>query len=176
VDDNPVMDGQTGNPAKHGAVHPLLTGHFSVFRRAQSESEVEDPPRLVPPIIERYGLLPEQVRFVPASSTARVWITPGSRGLALSQENVPAHGRGMHCASVEAACSRGVWGLAEDLESDRWLVGLVPDSNRVVELELRDGASKTVHTVEGVVVIRELDRILSIRFRDAVGDLQRQQT
>ena len=170
------MEGQAGNLPEHGAVHPLLTAHFSVFRRAQNESDVEDSPRLVPLVIERQGLLPEQVRFVPASSTARVWITPGSRGLALSQENVPAYGRRLHCASAEAACSHGVWGPAEDLEGDRWLVGLVPDSNRVVQLELRDGVSKTVRTVEGVVVIRELDRIVSIRFQNAVGDLQRQQT
>lgn len=146
-----------------------------MFRRAQNEGDVEDPPRLVPPVIERYGLLPEQVRCVPASSTARVWLTPGSVGLALSQENVPAHGRGTHFASAESACSRGAWGLAEDLEGRRWLVGLVPDSNQVVELELRDGASKTVRTVEGVVVVRELDGIRAVRFRDAVGDCQRQQ-
>jgi hypothetical protein len=69
------------------------------------------------------------------------------------------------------------WGLTEDLQGRRWLVGLVPDSNQVVELELelRDGATKTVGTVEGVVVIRELDRLLAVRFRDAVGGLQRQQ-
>ena len=90
-------------------------------------------------------------------------------------ENVPAHGRGMHCASAETACSRGAWGLAEDLEGHRWLVALVPDSNQVVELELRNGVIKTVPTVEGVVVIRELDRIRTIRFRNAVGDLQRQE-
>jgi len=65
--------------------------------------------------------------------------------------------------------------MAEDLEGRRWLVGLVPDSNEVVELEWRGDASKTVRTVEGVVVIRELDRILAVRFRDAVGDLERHQ-
>ncbi len=65
--------------------------------------------------------------------------------------------------------------MAEDLEGRRWLVGLVPDSNEVVELEWRGDASKTVRTVEGVVVIRELDRILAVRFRDAVGDLKRHQ-
>jgi len=65
--------------------------------------------------------------------------------------------------------------MAEDLEGRRWLVGLVPDSNEVVEWEWRGDASKTVRTVEGVVVIRELDRILAVRFRDAVGDLKRHQ-
>jgi len=146
----PVMHRHEQHPPERGGVHPLLTGHFSVFRRAQNERDVEDPPRLVPPVIERYGLLPEQVRFVSWSSTARVWVTPGSHGLALSQENVPAHGRGTHFASAESACSRGAWGMAEDLEGRRWLVGLVPDSNEVVEWEWRGDASKTVHTVEGV--------------------------
>jgi hypothetical protein len=171
----PVVAENEEHPPESGSVHPLLTAHFSVFRRAQNEGDVEDPPRLVPPVIKRYGLLPEQVRFVSWSSTASVWLTPGSHGLALSQENVPARGRGTHFASAESACSRGAWGMAEDLEGRRWLVGVVPDSNQVVELELRDGASKTVRTVEGVVVIRELDRILAVRFRDAVGDLKHHQ-
>ncbi len=164
-----------GRPPEHGAVHPLLTAHFLVFRRAQTASDIEDPPRLVPPTIERFGLLPEQVRFVPVSSGARVWVTPGSRGLALSKEKVPARGRGTHFASVDAAVCHGVWGLTEDLEGHRWLAGLVPDSNEVVELEFRDGANRTVRAVEGVVVIEELDRLLAVQFRSAVGDLQRQQ-
>jgi hypothetical protein len=144
-----------------------------VFRRAQNDADVEDPPQLVPPAIERYGLLPERVRFVPVSNEARAWALPGSRGLALSQESVPAHGRGTAFATAESASSHGAWSLAESLEGRRWLVGLLSDSNLVVELEFRDGPVKPVPTVEEIVVIRDLDQVMAVQFRDVIRDLKR---
>jgi hypothetical protein len=64
--------------------------------------------------------------------------------------------------------------LNEDLGGRRSLYGLVPDGNPVVGLNLRDGGPLTVPVVEGVVIIRDIERINTIEFLDATGDTQRQ--
>jgi hypothetical protein len=160
--------------ADRDAVHPLLTAHFAVFRRAQTERDLEDQIDFVPPILERYGLVPSQARLVPMSSGKRVWVTPGMRGAALSEESVAARGRGSWFGSAESVASRGLWGLSEDLEGRRSLCGLVADGNPVVGLDLRDGGRLTVPVVEGVVIATEIERINAIEFLDAAGDAQRQ--
>jgi hypothetical protein len=65
-------------------------------------------------------------------------------------------------------------GLSEDLEGRRRFCGLVPDGNAVVGLHLRDGRRLTVPVVEGVVIVREIERITAIEFLDAAGSAQRQ--
>jgi len=163
-----------GSDKEQDAIHHLLTAHFSVFRRLQDDEDVADQMPLPPPVLQRYGLVPSQVRMVELAGAARVWLTPCCRGAALSRENIPAHGRGSSFGSVEAVCSRGLWGLTEDLQGRRWLTGLVPDGNPVVCLELHDGEEHVVPTVQGVVVVKELERVQAIAFQDAAGSSQRQ--
>jgi hypothetical protein len=127
-----------------------------------------------PPVLERYGLLPSHVRMVELAGLARVWLTPGSRGAALSRERIPAHGRGSSFGEVEAVCAHGRWGLTEDLQGRRWLTGLVPDGNAVVRLELNDDEEQVVSTVQGVVLVKDLERVRAVAFMDVSGGSQRQ--
>jgi hypothetical protein len=158
--------------ADRDVVHPLLTANFEIFRRAQTERELEDQIDFVPPIIQRYGPVSSQARVTLAASGETVWVTPGTRGAGLSRMSV--RGRGSCFAPVESVASRGLWGLNEDLGGRRSLYGLVPDGNPVVGLNLRDGGHLTVPVVEGVVIIRDIERINTIEFLDATGDTQRQ--
>ena len=96
------------------------------------------------------------------------------RGAGLSRMSVRTRSRGSCFGPVESVASRGLWGLNEDLEGRRSLYGLVPDGNPVVGLDLRDGGHLTAPVVEGVVIIRDIERINTIEFLDATGGTQRQ--
>jgi hypothetical protein len=57
------------------ALHPkvvdrLLVDRFLILRRAQTQRDREDQPGFVPSLVEQYGLLLDQVRMIPLSSTA----------------------------------------------------------------------------------------------------------
>jgi hypothetical protein len=109
--------------------------------------------------------------MIPMSSTTRLWITPGSKGAALSMERIPTHGRGSWFAAVES-CSRGIWDLTESLDRRRALCGLVPDGNARVRLQLRAGGTQSLPTVEGAVLVTEIERISAVGFLDAFGSQQ----
>lgn len=87
------MDDSDPEPVDPRAVDPLLVDRFSVLRRPQTQRDREDQPGFVPPVIERYGLQLAEVRMIPLWSTATLWITPGSKGAALSMQRTPARGR-----------------------------------------------------------------------------------
>jgi hypothetical protein len=59
--------------------------------------------------------------------------------------------------------------LTEDVQGRRWLTGLVPDGNPVVRLELHDDQEQVVPTVQGVVVVKELECVRAIAFLDVAG-------
>jgi len=106
------MDAMDG--ASH-EVHAALTAHFALLRRPRRDSDAIDT-EFVPPVIERYGLIPEQARMVLLPGDAKVWITPGSKGAALTRQAIPAHGRGSHFSRVDRICLHGLWDLSEDLD------------------------------------------------------------
>jgi len=55
-------------PVDPRAVDPLLVDRFSVLRRPQTQRDREHQPGFVPPLVERYGLLPAEVRIIPLSA------------------------------------------------------------------------------------------------------------
>ena len=166
------MDDSDAEDIDPRGVDPLLVDHLSVLRRAQTQRDREDQPGFVPPVVEQYGLLLAEVRMIPLSRTATLWITPGSRGAALSIQRTPAHGRASWFARPESICSRGLWGVLESPDRWRALCGLVPDGNSSVRLQLRAGGTRSLPTVEGGVVVDEIEPISAIGFVDAFGSQQ----
>jgi hypothetical protein len=112
--------------------------------------------------------------MIPFSSTATLWITPGSKGAALSMQRAPPHGRASWFAQVDAIYSRGLWGVLESPDGRRALCGLVPDGNSSVRLQLRAGGTRCLLTVEGGVVVDDIELISAIGFVDAVGSRRQQ--
>ncbi len=167
------MSGESVGAAERVSIHRSLIRHFAVLRRPQNDRDVTDI-RLPPEHLARFGLLPGQTRMVELPGAARVWIVPGSLGAFLAWEKVPALGRAGTVASVGRICIHGLWGLSEDPGGNRWLVGLVPDGNDQVTLVLRDGSKQSLETVEGVVVITQLEPVHAIEFRDFAGAAQHQ--
>jgi len=110
--------------------------------------------------------------MIPVSSTATLWITPGSKGAALSMQRTPPHGRASWFAQAKAICSRGLWGVLESPGGQRGLCGLVPDGNSCVRLRLRSGGSRMLPTAEGAVFVDEILPISAIGFVDALGSTQ----
>ena len=163
------MDDSDAEAIDLGVVNPLLVDGFSVLRRAKTQRDREDQPGFVPPVVERFGLLLAEVRMIPVSSTATLWITPGSKGAALSMQRTPANGRASWFAQAEAICSRGLWGVLESPDGRRALCGLVPDGSSSVRLQLHAGGTRWLPTVDGAVVVDEIEPIRAIGFVDALG-------
>lgn len=128
----------------------------------------------MPRVIERFGLLLADVRMIPFSSAATRRITPGSEGVALSMRRTPPHGRASWFAEVEAIYSRGLWGVLESPDGRRALCGLVPDGNSSVRLQLRAGGTRRLSTVQGGVVVDDIEPISAIGFVHALGSQQQQ--
>jgi len=112
--------------------------------------------------------------MIPFSSTATLSITPGSRGAALSMQRTPPDGRASWFAEAEAIYTRGLWGVLESPDRRRALCGLVPDGNSAVRLQLRGGGTDCLPTVQGGVVVDDIESISAIGFVDAVGSQQQQ--
>jgi hypothetical protein len=151
---------------------PRLVDGYAVLRRPQTERDRQDRHEFVPRVVKRYGLVRAEVRMIPLSSAATLWIIPGSEGAALSMQRTPERGRGSWFALTESICSGGLWGLMENPEGRRSLCGLVPDGNPCVQLELRAGGIRSLTTVEGGVLIDEIEPVSAIGFLDASGSPQ----
>jgi len=82
-------------------------------------------------------------------------------------QRTPARGRASWFAEAESICSRGLWGVLESLDGRRAVCGLVPDGNSCVRLQLRAGGTHSLPTVEGGVVVDEIELISAIGFADA---------
>ena len=156
------------------AIHPALTAHFALLRRPRRDSDATDKV-FVPPAIERYGLIPQQARMVLLPGHAKIWITPGSNGAALTQEAIPAHGRGSHYSTVDRMCAHGLWGLTENLDGIRSMTGLLPDGNDHVTVVRADGDDETIMPTEGIVFLPRIDNVTELVFLDAYGAQQRQE-
>ena len=87
-------------------------------------------------------------------------------------QRTPARGRASWFAEAESICSRGLWGVLESLDGRRAVCGLVPDGNSCVRLQLRAGGTHSLPTVEGGVVVDEIELISAIGFADAFGAQQ----
>src|ERR1700722_17440821 len=61
VTDNRHRDDSDAEALHPKVVNTLLVHRFSVLRRAQTQRDREDQPGLVPPVVERYGLLLDEV-------------------------------------------------------------------------------------------------------------------
>jgi hypothetical protein len=166
------MDDSGGEAIDPQVVDPRLVECFSALRRPQTQRDLEHQPEFVSPVAERYGLLPVEVRKIPLSSTATLWITPGSKGAALSMQRKPVRGRASWFAEAESICSRGLWGLLESPDGRRSLCGIVPDGNSHVRLQLRAGEARSLPTKEGAVVVDDIEPIRVIGFVDAYGSQQ----
>jgi hypothetical protein len=164
------MNAMDGAPHE---VHAALTAHFALLRRPRRDSDATDK-EFVPPLIERYGLIPQQARVVLLPGHAKVWITPGSKGAALTREAISAHGRGSHFGSVDRICAHGLWGLTENLDGGRSLTGLVPDGNDRVSVVRADGSDETITPVDGIVFLTRIDDVKELVFLDAYESQQRQ--
>jgi hypothetical protein len=166
------VDDSDADRTSPGVVDPRLLDRFSILRRAQTQRDRQDQHEFVPRVVDRYGLVPAEGRVISLSTAATLWITPGSTGAALSMQRTPARGRGSWFGLTESICSGGLWGLMESLEGRRSLCGLVPDGNTCVRLQLRAGGTRSLPTVEGGVVIDEIELIRAVDFFDAFGSLQ----
>jgi hypothetical protein len=153
-------------------VDPRLVECFPALRRPQTQRDLEHQPEFVPPVAERYGLLPAEVRMIPLSSTATLWITPGSKGAALSIQRTPARGRASWFAEAGSICSRGLWGVLESPDGQRSLCGIVPDGNSHIRVGSRAGEARSLPTKEGAAVVDDIDPIRAIGFINAYGSQQ----
>lgn len=172
----PIVDDVSMGGGDHGpgarAIHPELVAHFAVFRRSQSDRDLADDVTPGPPATERFGLLPSQVRLVSVSSWHKAWVTPGTRGAALSRRSEDRDGgysTGTWSGPAESVASRGLSGWSESLEVRQTFYGLVPDGNQDVTLNLLDGEILIVPVVENVFVVSPPGRVRSVEFLNAAG-------
>jgi hypothetical protein len=96
-----------------------------------------------------------------------LWITPGARGLCISDSQVS------DCGMLTSRDSTGFIGPGANGVGHQTLSGLVPDGNPTVTLVLADGTHKTVPVVDNVWETTLPGRIVAIINRNVVGQIER---
>lgn len=93
-----------------------------------------------------------------------LWITPGSRGLCISDPQAGA------CCPLTNQATDGFVGAGTSGAHEQTVAGLVPDGNRTVTLVLADGSRRTVPVVDhNVYEATVRGRVVAIINRDAAG-------
>ena len=126
-----------------------LLAHFSLFRSIAPEDPASDLAFPTPGTERGYvgdmGLNYWQTRYIPEVTGLGgrgLWITPGARGLSISDRQAG------DCGMLSSQDSAGIIGGGPYNGQLQTLSGLVPDGNPTVTLVLADGSRRIVPVVE----------------------------
>jgi hypothetical protein len=163
------------NATRRRAIAPLLLSHYSLFRSIAPDDLTRDW-RLPTPGTEggyvgQMELNYWQTRYVPSVTGLDgpgLWITPGSRGLCISD---PQAG---DCGKLTTRAADGIIGGGTSDGHQQSISGLVPDGNSTITLVLADGTRKTVPVVDHNVYEATVSgQIIAIINRDITGHVHR---
>jgi hypothetical protein len=96
-----------------------------------------------------------------------LWITPGARGLCISD---PQAG---DCGMLAGQAAGGIIGGSTTGAGRETITGLVPDGNRTVTIVLADGTRKTFPVIENVYEATVRGRIVAIINKNTAGRIER---
>jgi len=163
------------NASRSNAVAPSLLAHYALFRSVPTDDPARDPTLPTPGTdggyIGEMRLNYWQTRYV-ASVTGLdgrgLWITPGTRGLCMSDPQTSG------CGMLSSLRSTGFIGGATLGAHQETISGLVPDGNPTVTIVLASGARKTVPVVDDNVYEATVPgRIVAIIARNTAGQIER---
>jgi hypothetical protein len=146
-----------------------------VFRSAAADDPVRDPTLPTPGTDGGYtgqmSLNYWQTRYVPSVTGLDgpgLWITPGARGLCISDPQTSA------CMMLSSQDSTGIVGATTLGAHQETISGLVPDGNPTVTLVLTSGARKSIRVIDDNVYEATVPgRVVAIIVRNTSGRIER---
>jgi hypothetical protein len=161
------------NASRRRAIAPFLLAHFGVFRSVPADTPAQDP-RLPTPgtgggYVGEMGLNYWKSRYLPAVTGLDgpgLWITPGARGLCISDPQVS------FCGTLTSRDSIGFIGPGATSPAQQTLSGLVPNGNSMVTLVLADGTHRTVPVAHNIWETTVRGRIVAIIDRNVAGQIE----
>ncbi len=139
------------NASRNNTVAHSLLAHYALFRSVPADDLAHDTALPTPGTNGGYvgamRLNYWQTRYVPSVTGLDghgLWITPGTRGLCISDRQTSG------CEMLNSRDSTGIIGAAATFGGahQETISGLVPDGNPTVTLVLASGARKTVPVVD----------------------------
>lgn len=160
-------------------IAPALTAHFAFFGNT-SPTPISAAPRGVQRMFEQpirarvnqYGLDDSQAREVKLPGASAIWFVPGSAGLCTTFTTKFARGHASSggCDYIKGTLRWGAFAGISGTGIQTWLVGLVPNGNKSVQVHLASGATLTIPVHDNVVYAALPTRARSITFKNAFGN------
>ena len=155
------------------AISPFLIAHYSLFRTVPPDDPARDW-RLPTPGTEggyvgAMGLNYWQTRYIASVrglDGPGLWITPGVRGLCISDAQAGG------CGMLTGRAAGGIIGGSTVGGGRETITGLVPDGNRTVTIVLADGTRKTTPVIDNVYEATVRGRIVAIINKNTAGRIE----
>ena len=161
------------NASRSRAISPFLIAHYSLFRTVPPDDPARDW-RLPTPGTEggyvgEMGLNYWQTRYIASVrglDGPGLWITPGVRGLCISDAQAGG------CGMLTGRAAGGIIGGSTVGGGRETITGLVPDSNRTVTIVLADGTRETFPVIDNVYEATVRGRIVAIINKNTSGRIE----
>lgn len=162
------------NTSRNRAISPFLLAHFALFRSVPADDPARDPQLPTPGTdggyVGQMRLNYWQSRYIPSVTGLDgrgIWVTPGARGLCISDPQTTG------CGMLNSRDSSGFIGVGTVGPHEQTLSGLVPDGNPTVTIVLANGTRKTVPVIDNVYEATFSGRAIAIINRDTSGRITR---
>jgi hypothetical protein len=161
------------NASRSRAISPFLIAHYGLFRTVPPDDPTRDW-RLPTPGTEggyvgAMGVNYWQTRYIASVrglDGPGLWITPGARGLCISDAQAG------DCGMLTSRAADGIIGGSTAGGGRETITGLVPDGNRTVTIVLADGTRKTSPVIDNVYEATVRGRIVAIINKNTAGRIE----